>query len=414
MQDRRRVVVTGFAPVTNLGIGADNFFSGLQKAEPVLEPVPERWEKKYSYKSRFFSPLPEFEIKDYGLHSNFASIQTRADKMVLLGAKLALEHAGVELESLGNGQWSFQGSEDCDILLGTGIASLKTAMKSFMAHVQDDLSQVQEAVQEKVRVNRMVVPMTMVSSPAAWAAKVFSIGGAVHTINASCASGTIALGEAFLRIASGNSKMVLSGGYENLQDGFGGIMRGFDMLGALTCSEDGHPRPYTHERSGFLFSEGAAGIIILEEMEHAQARGAEIYAEIVNYRQVNEHHSIVQIDPSGDGIRRLLKPLAEAYHIDAVNVHGTGTQANDAIESELLQEIFPHLPPVQLGKSSLGHSIAASGALEIIQLIGGIKEGIVNQGAPLYPGNDCPIVSTALSQSFGFGGHNAALVVRSL
>lgn len=421
--DRTRVVITGLGPVTNLGIGLKEYLNGLMGGVPRVKPIPESFLQAYSYKSRFYSPLPEINLEKFGLNSTFEKIHQQGDRMVLAGIKLALEDAGFDLSQGRNGSWSFDGNTHTDLILGTGIGSLQEAFIANMAHTHQDNSQQETLIGRKIRMNRMVIPMTMPSAAPAWASIIFGLGGASFSLNASCASGTIAIGEAFLRIQSGQSSRVIAGGMENLRDGFGGIMRGFDQIGTLTRNEDGVPKPFTESRSGFLFSEGAAGLLVLEEYDSAIKRNARIYGEILSYRNISEAYSIVQIDPSGEGIRRLLSPLVDEFPLDIVNVHGTGTQANDSAEANVLNELFGEkLPQIQLTKGLLGHTIGASGALEAITLVNSLYTGLSHPqyaegpfaGIPLTTEQTSGDFHYGLSHSFGFGGHNAALVMRKL
>jgi 3-oxoacyl-[acyl-carrier-protein] synthase II len=207
----------------------------------------------------------------------------------------------------------------------------------------------------------------MPNSPAAWVSICFGIHGQSHTINASCASGTCAVGEAFRRIRDGYDHTVLCGGVENLKESSGAIMRGFDMLGALTKSPDGIPRPFSKNRSGFLFSEGGACMLVLESLEHARARNAPIYAEILDYQACSDAANIVQIEKTGTRITLMLREICRTRRIDYLNAHGTGTETNDAVEEAVIQTIFGDAntqPLVNSTKGILGHTFGTSGALE--------------------------------------------------
>lgn len=417
-----RVVVTGTAPVTTIGTGNLNYLAARERRTLAVQPIPAYFQATAPFKSTHYIPLPTVDLDALGLASVFQKTQQAGDHMALAGIKLALDDAGIALTPLGGGRWAFEGSETTDLILGTGIASLRAAMKANLAHVYPDNRAIEALIGEKIRVDRMVIPMTMPSAAAAWASMAFSLGGAAFTLNASCASGTLAIGEAYWRIRSGASRRVITGGFEDLSDGFGGIMRGFDLLGALTRNADGDPRCFSADRSGFLFAEGGAGILVLEEREAALSRGARIYAEIVDSRTISEAHSIVQIDPSGQGIRRLLEPLVSAYPIDLVSPHATGTAANDSLEALSLGQLFEGRPqPVlQLSKGVLGHTIGASGALEAIDVVHSLFSGTSpgNRAERSFEGWNLNQESVSrpfeygLSHSFGFGGHNSAVVFR--
>ncbi len=197
-------------------------------------------------------------------------------------------------------------------------------------------------------------------------------------------------------------------------------MRGFDALGALTASPDGIPRPFSTERSGFLFSEGGGCVLVLEEFEHACRRGARVYAEIAGYVMNSDAHNIVQMEVSGVAIDALLGDLLGGRRPDYFNAHGTGTPLNDQIEAAAIRRLFgdaAHQPLINSTKGLIGHTIGASGAIEAAVAALSIHQGIIHGnilGEPMPDLNlvketvESPIES-AVSVSFGFGGHNAAL-----
>jgi 3-oxoacyl-[acyl-carrier-protein] synthase II len=262
----------------------------------------------------------------------------------------------------------------------------------------------------------------MPNSPAAWVSICFGIHGQCATINASCASGTVAAGEAFRRIRDGYEEVVLCGGVECLRDSSGAIMRGFDLLGALTRSDDGIPRPFSTKRSGFLFSEGGACMLVLESYAHAQSRNARIYAEILDYRSCSDAANIVQIEKGGQQIIRMLGDISSGHTIDYLNAHGTGTETNDEVEALAIQKIFGDArqqPLISSTKGIIGHTLGASGAIGAAATALSIAhdavhgnltdEQIENLNLPVSSLKTA--VHRALTVSYGFGGHNAALLL---
>jgi 3-oxoacyl-[acyl-carrier-protein] synthase II len=217
--------------------------------------------------------------------------------------------------------------------------------------------------------------------------------------------------------------VVLTGGVECLHDPYGAIMRGFDALGALTQSQDGHPQPFSRNHSGFLFAEGGACLLVLEELEHAHRRHAPIYAEIVDYRANSDASNIVQLDPEGKQIIRLLRELSSSGPIDYLNAHGTGTVANDTVESQAIQTVFGNRnvqPLINSTKGILGHTFGASGAIEAAVAALSVARGSIhgNLTSDPMPDLNLPLdtantpVEQALSVSYGFGGHNGGLLFR--
>jgi 3-oxoacyl-[acyl-carrier-protein] synthase II len=352
---------------------------------------------------------------------HFESAMQHEDRMAVVAARLALEDAGFSLDGAGTG-FIVNNLGSCSVLIGTGMTGLERAFESYLAHRLPPQQLNGLAQEEKIRFNRMVIPATMPNSPAAWVSICFGIHGQSTTVNASCASGTYAVGESFRRIRDGYDDVVLCGGVENLKDGCGAIMRGFDMLGALTKSKDGLPRPFSKNRSGFLFSEGGACMLVLETLDHARSRNARIYAEVLDYLACSDAANIVQIEKEGRQITRMLAQISKGRHIDYLNAHGTGTETSDEVEARAIQAVFGNSagqPLINSTKGILGHTLGASGALETAVTALSIAQDVVhgnltdnpveNLNLPVEPARRT--VQTALTVSYGFGGHNAALLL---
>lgn len=385
----RRVVITGIGPVCANGIGKDEFWKSLLDKKMVLKEVPPEFEENYRFKSHFFVPKPDLPQEDLN------SMMEGMSQIAVVAAKLAVEDAGLD---------------DCEhagVILGVGMSSLKTGFESYDAHIGGE-----------GRYNRMVVPMLMPNSAAAWVSILLGAKGMSYTVNASCASGAVAIGEAFLSIKSGRLDAAITGGAECLDDGYGAIMRGFDILTTLTVSEDGRPMPFSKNRSGFLFNMGSGCVLVLEELEHAKRRGADIYAEITGYASNSDGYSIVQMPRDGRTIMKLFD-MAKGIEIDYFNTHGTGTVQNDEIEAGVIKEIWSETQPlINSTKGILGHSIGASSALEAAVTALSVKTGLVhgNITRDTIDGLNIPAdtvemdIRHALSASYGFGGHNTLLM----
>lgn len=412
----KRVVITGIGPVTSLGIGKDDFFKNILKGETPVATIPETFNRTYSFKSQHYIPFPKYSLKEYGLSTKYNSILQNEDSLALLGTKLALEDAGFSLTKE-NGSFETSLPRECSVTLGIGMTSLNNAFSSHLAHLGVPHP---DSNGKTGRFNRMIIPMMMSNSPAAWISILFGIEGAVHTVNASCASGTVAIGQAFRDIKEGRSRVAISGGVESLVDPDGSVMRGFDMLGTLTTSENGIPLPFSEKRDGFLFAEGGGTVLVLEELEHAQQRGADIYGEITKYAENSDAFNIVQINKSGTQIESLLTELSQGEEIEYINSHGTGTALNDDTESKIIQKLFPQNPLINSTKAILGHTIGASGAIEAAVTALAVKEGQVHgnrYGTPLDNLNlikesRSEEINKALTVSYGFGGHNAGLCIK--
>lgn len=413
---KRRVVITGIGPATALGIGKKDFLAGIFGLKTCLTEIPERYEKTYTFKSRYFVPKPEFSLTELGFHKSVEGMMEEDARLSVLCAKLALEDAGFKVSS-GEKYLRAEGLEKCGTIIGIGMSSLQTAFDSYTAHIA------QERTESGARFNRMVIPMLMTNSPAAWISILFGLRGVSYTLNASCASGSYALGEAYRSISDGRCDVILTGGVESLAERNGAIMRGFDMLSTLTRAKDGIPQPFSKQRSGFLFNEGAGCAVVLEELEMARARGADIYAEIAGYEPGSDSYSIIQIDPSGDSIAGLLAKISRGITVDYLNAHGTGTTANDEIEAKAIQSVFgdkSSQPYINSTKGILGHSIGASGALEAAVTALSIKESRIHANLTSEPIDNLNLpletirtpIKYALSASYGFGGHNSLILFK--
>ena len=417
---KRRVVITGIGPATAIGIGKKDFSAGIFGLKTCIAEIPSSYEQNYTFKSRYFVPKPEFLLTDLGIHKSVERMMEEASKLSVLCAKLALEDAGFQVSDAEK-HMQVEGLENCGIIIGAGMSSLQTALESYTAHMagtdgcDPNLNQ--------PRFNRMVIPMLMTNSPAAWISILFGLKGFSYTLNAACASGSYALGEGYKSILSGRCDVILAGGVEALVEKNGAIMRGFDMLSTLTRAKDGRPQPFSQQRSGFLFNEGAGCVLVLEELENAQKRGADIYAEIVDFEACSDAYSIVQMDPSGDSITGLFQKVTKGIKVDYLNAHGTATTANDDIEAKVIQRIFGTIssqPYINSTKGILGHSIGASGALELAVTALSIKESRIHGNLTSDPMDNLnlPLVTLAtpigyaLSASYGFGGHNALILLK--
>ncbi|HNW99938.1 MAG TPA: beta-ketoacyl-[acyl-carrier-protein] synthase family protein [Candidatus Cloacimonadota bacterium] len=413
---KRRVVITGIGPVTSLGIGKTDFWNRILAGEkPEIRKIPEM---RVPTKSKVYIPFPEFRITDYEIPQYYEFLHPE-DKLAIIGAKLALDDAGFLV--IGNNK-KFVVSEETSIatVIGIGLTGFGTAFHSYLAHL--GINNICPRDRKKPMFNRMVVPLSMNNSPAAWVSILFGLKNESYTISASCASGTYGIGLAFRNIADGYYDVALSGGVENLQDDSFMIFRGFDVLGALTLSETGYPQPFSQERSGFLFAEGGGCILVLEELEHARKRKANIYAEILDYQANSDAYNIVHIEPSGEQILGLIRKLVGNESIDYINTHGTATITNDEIEAKTIIDYFGDenkQPILNSTKGILGHTIGGSGAIETAVTALSISTNKIHVNLAAHPIPNLNLASEtldthvgkAVSLSYGFGGHNAGLLL---
>jgi len=413
---KKRVVITGIGPVTSLGTGKTDFWNKLVRGDkPQLAEVPG---SRFNAKSKFYVPFPKLNLADYGIPSYYDFLQPE-DKLAIIGAKLALEDAGYSLVAT-NRTIGVAGEANVATLIGIGFTGFETAFHSYLAHLGMDYFS--ERNSKKVSFNRMVIPLSMNNSPAAWISILFGLKGESFCTSASCASGTYGIGQAYRLIADGYNEVVITGGVENLQDESFIIYRGFDVLGALTKSPTGDPQPFSEDRSGFLFAEGGGCILILEELQHALHRNAPIYAEILNYYSNSDAYNIVHMQPDGAQILSLFQNLLKGMKIDYLNAHGTATLTNDEIEAMVIKAYFgavPDQPIINSTKGILGHTIGGSGAIEAAVTALSLHTGLIHphrvenpiQGLNLAGKAQDKSLALAASVSYGFGGHNAGLLL---
>jgi 3-oxoacyl-[acyl-carrier-protein] synthase II len=279
------------------------------------------------------------------------------------------------------------------------------------------------------RFNPFAVSMTMPNACSANVAIKFNLRGSNNAYCAACASGTVAIGHGFKAVRSGELDVALVGGVERLSDEYGGVFAGFDAVRALTDRNDEPDkanRPFDNDRTGFLFSEGAGAVLTIESLEHARSRGARIFAEILGFAETCDGFNIMMMESSGTQIVRMLDlAFADAgltaQDIDYVNAHGTGTRLNDETETAVVEKVFRNDVLINSTKSLIGHTLGASGAIEALVTALSIHHKTTHVCRNLdHPMKDLNFVTrvdsypirTGLSQSFGFGGHNAVLILR--
>lgn len=445
----RRVVVTGLGALSSYGQGVDTLWSNLLQNNSVLEPIPGHWDDYANYRSRVISPLPDFDYLANGFKRYELRSYDRVAMNAIVAAREAIEHAGFNLSLTRpkiNG-FSIDGQDPtrAGVYFGTGVGGVNSFIDNILHHYcyepiksiathygadeqyQNLHAELNRMVHPK-RVDHFAVPRFMPNAPAAAVGIKMGTQGPAQNFSLACASGTAAIGRGYQDVRSGSVDLAITGGVEFLRDPAGSMFRGFDLAGTLMSGDDlpmdALNRPFDRKRSGFLFSEGGAASLILEEYEHAVARGAPIIAEICAYGETFDAHSIMSIEESGSQIRRLIQCVtADAglspADIDYVNAHGTGTTLNDEIESAAIESTFGNNVLVNSTKALLGHTIGASGAFEALVSV----LSIANQTTHCCRNLDEPIrdlnfvrtqdnhtIETAYSQSFAFGGHNCALL----
>lgn len=388
-RDGRRVVITGVGVLGPCGTGAEDFWKGL--GEPV-EPAVNR-------------KVEGFDPQDYGLKYAEARRLDRFAQFAVAAASMALEDAG----TLDYDEWRK------GVILGTGIGG---------AYAWESNAIVLTTKGEK-GVSPLTVPMVMPNAGSAAVSMRFGFRGPVETVTTACAAGTHAISNGARLVASGRCDVVLAGGSESCQTGV--MTGGFTNMKAL--SPTGVSRPFDAERNGFCSAE-AAGVLVLETLAAAQARGAKIYAEVAGSGSTADAHHITAPDPQGAGaVASMRAALADAGvspgDITQVNAHGTSTPLNEKLETAALRRVFGDwLPrvPVSSTKSMTGHLLGAAGAIEAVISLMAMRDSVIpptiNYEAP-DPDCDLDVVPNAarpgslrhvMSNSLGFGGHNVSLI----
>ena len=441
-----KVVITGIGVVAGVGHGPHTFFEGCLRGPSPIEALPEAWSVFHRSQSRSWTRLPDPDFDAAGLRKTDRLLLSKPALLGIVCARQALQNAGFALEpSDALPELDFTPAR-FGVVVGTGLGAAQAPFDNYFAHALGPLKRQLEALSDDLlegatarallaqlrrhpRVNPMVICQTMPNAIAANVALRVGAQGPCRTAAAACASGTVAIGEAFKAIQRGELEAVLAGGVEHLGDATGAVFMGFDRLQTLVQPRDPRAtenRPFDAERSGFLFSEGGAAMLLMESEASALQRGAKPIAEVVGYAETCDAHSIAAISPERNAISALFKRvLSDAgldnAQVDYINAHGTGTEVNDRIEADLIARHFPHRPLVNSTKSILGHTIGAAGALECVVTAMSLARQEVHACVNLErPIADLAFVQEsgparlefALTHSFGFGGHNAALLLR--
>jgi 3-oxoacyl-[acyl-carrier-protein] synthase II len=451
---RRRVAVTGLGVVSAIGHGAGDFWRACLAGATRVEAIPPAWLFYAQFNSRLWSPLAEPDYDAWGLGRIERLQNDRTALIAMTAAFQALAAAGLGREVLDEKRGTFVltgtggvAPGRAGVSLGTGIGGISSALRSTLhqaltrpkeslrelrvrlgdAGALELLETVERRLQAPSRANPFAVAMTMPNTATSALSIKLSLVGPQSTHCAACASGTVAIGHAFRSIAAGETDLMLAGGVEFLDDDYGAIFHSFDLAHTLVRGDDPRGnRPFDRGRSGFLFSQGGGAVLVLEEMERATERGAPILAEVAGFAETSDAHNIMVMEPEGRQIARAIETaLKDAGlgpdQIDYVNAHGTGTMANDETEAAVLSRIFGSRPLVNSTKSLLGHTLGASGALEAAVTVLSLKHQAThachNLEDPIADLNfvrraDSYPIRAALSQSFAFGGHNAAVVFR--
>ena len=401
----RRVVVTGIGIVSSIGNNADEVLSSLKEAKSGVIAAPDYTELGFRCQVHA-APIIDWE----------SLVDRRAARFLAPGTAYA--HIAMDQAIADSGLSETEVSNDrTGLIVGSGGASTRSIINSA------------QIAQEKgpKRVGPFAVPKAMSSGPSATLATWFKIRGINYSISSACATSTHCIGAGAEQIQMGKQDVIFAGGCEELDWTLSVL---FDAMGAMSSNFNATPtkasRAYDRDRDGFVIAGGAA-VLVLEELEHAKARGAKIYAEITGYAANSDGHDMVA--PSGEGAVRCMKLAMKGLNrkVDYLNPHGTATPVGDAKEMEAVREVFGEdAPLISSTKSLSGHSLGAAGAQEAVYSLLMLNNDFVCESAnienldPAFEG--LPIVrkrvdrklDTVMSNSFGFGGTNGCVIMSRL
>lgn len=406
----RRVVVTGMGAITPIGLSVNEFWNGILENKVGIDRITAF--DTTEYKAKLAAEVKGFDAKEY-MDFKAAKRMEKFSQFAVAAAKEAIEDARLEMDK-----------EDAFLVgtsIGCGVGSL------------DAMEREHKKLLEKGpgRVNPLLVPMMITNMAAGNVAIAYGLKGKSINVVTACATGTNSIGEAFRSIQTGELDVCVAGGTESSITKIG--ISGFSALTALSTEEDPLKAslPFDKNRNGFVMGEGA-GIVILEDLEHAKKRGAKIYAEIVGYGCTSDAYHITSPVEDGSGAARAMNNAMKEANItpeqvDYINAHGTGTHHNDLFETRAIKLAFGEAAEnvkISSTKSMIGHLLGAAGAVEFIACVKSIQEGYVHPNVGLTETEDemdlnyvknqgvqCD-VDVVLSNSLGFGGHNATLAVR--
>ncbi|OPY71516.1 MAG: 3-oxoacyl-(acyl-carrier-protein) synthase 2 [Syntrophorhabdus sp. PtaU1.Bin002] len=408
---KRRVVVTGIGLVTPCGVGVDNVWKNILNGRSGIGPLTRfdttRFDTKFAGEIKAFNPedyVPPKEVKKMDLFIQYA----------LGAAHEAVGDAALDMAS--------EDPERIGVVVGTGLGGLPTIERYHSVLLERGPG----------RITPFFIPMLIANEAPGHIAIQHGFKGPNLCIVTACATGAHSIGEAFRIIQYGDADVMVAGGSEaNLTPLTVG---GFNAMKALSTRNDAPEkasRPFDRDRDGFVVAEGS-GILIMEELEHAQKRGANIYAELVGYGYNGDAYHITSPCPDGDGFIRCIKmALRDAgiapNGVDYINAHGTSTKLNDYTETLAIKEVFKekaYAIPVSSTKSMTGHLLGAAGAVEAIFTILSIRDRMCPPTINYEnPDPDCDLdyvpntarshnINVAMSNAFGFGGTNSTLIFR--
>lgn len=409
----RRVVITGLGVVTSLSCEVEDLWQRILKGESGIHEL--RLFDTEKHKVKFAGDVWDWNPIEYISQKELKRIDRFSSFAMVAGTK-AIEDSGLDFDK--------EDTFRCGVILGSGIGGLKeieTQVERLLYKGPD-------------RVSPLTIPKLMLNAAGGNISIQYGMRGPNYTVATACASATNAIGDAFKSIQHGDADVMVTGGTEAAITPMG--ISGFANMRALSGRNDDPPRasrPFDADRDGFVMSEGA-GILIFEELEHAKARDAKIYGEVLGFGASGDAGHITQPDQEGRGASKAMSNALQDGGIDPttvdyINAHGTSTPLGDAAETQAVKNVYgEHARKLSISstKSQLGHSLGASGGIELVLTMKAIENNVAPPTINLdTPDPKCDLdytpnvpkerpVKTAMSNSFGFGGHNASVIVGQL
>jgi len=410
MNTDRRVVITGLGAITPVGNNVETFWSNLKKGVSGIRKIEAfdttDYDCQIGGEVRDFDPKPFFRNpKDIRRTDRFA-------QLALAAAKMALENSGIDLEKLNRDRFG--------VIVSSGIGGLKTLEDQYTVLVTKGPS----------RNSPFTIPMLISNMASGLISMEYGLHGPNMCIVTACATSNNAIGESWRMIKFGDADIFLAGGSEASIVAIG--LAGFSAMRALSTRNDEPERasrPFDRDRDGFVMSEGA-GVVVVEELEHAKARGAKIYCELAGYGLTADAYHMTAPPPNGEGAARAMQLALKharisADQVDYINAHATSTDIGDLCETRAIKKVFGnHAREVSISstKSMTGHLLGGAGGVEMAACALAIRDSVIPPTINLEnPSEECDLdytpnvarekkVRVVLNNSFGFGGHNATLV----
>lgn len=406
----RRVVITGIGAITPIGKNVLETWNGIEEKKCGIDNIT--LFDNTNFKTKLAAEVKEYNSNDY-FDVKQAKRLDRTSQFAIIAAREAVKDSNITKENTN--------FDKTGVFIGSGIGGLRTIQEQCEINVKKG----------NKRVSPMFIPMSIANMPAGNVSIEFGFRGESTCNVTACASSTQSIGEAFRTIKYGYEDVIIAGGAEASICSVG--VAGFENMKALCFSNDKTRAsiPFDKERSGFVMGEGA-GMLVLEELEHAQKRNAKIYAEIIGYGATSDAYHITSPCPNGEGGAKAMKRAIEdakikPEDIDYINAHGTSTHLNDSTETMAIKTALGEASKkvtISSSKSNIGHLLGAAGAVEAIICTKAIEKGIVPPTINyIEKDEECDLdivpneprkkdIKITMSNSLGFGGHNACIILK--